>query len=51
VALLGKEEEIQKELHEEEELERKRDRDYWALLRKDLENWRRTRVQRNIGLN
>jgi hypothetical protein len=40
VALLGKEEEIQKELHEEEELERKRDRDYWAPLRKDLENWR-----------
>jgi hypothetical protein len=46
-AFLGKEEELQKELHEEEELERKRDRNYWMPLRKELENWRRSIVQRN----
>jgi hypothetical protein len=44
---VGKEEELQKELHEEEELERKRDRNYWMPLRKELENWRRSIVQRN----
>jgi len=46
-AFLGKEEELQKELHDEEDLERERDRNYWMPLRKELENWRRARVQRN----
>ena len=46
-AFLGKEEELQKELHDEEDLEREWDRNYWMPLRKELENWRRARVQRN----
>ena len=46
-AFLGKEEELQKELHDEEDLERERDRNYWMPLRKELENWRRARVPKN----
>jgi len=43
----GSEEELQKEIKDEEELERKGDRIYWEPLRKDLENWRRAKVQKN----
>ena len=46
-AFVGKEEELQKELYDEEDLERERDRNYWMPLRKELENWRLVSVQRN----
>ena len=50
-ALGGSEGELQKEIKDEEELERKGDRIYWEPLRKDLENWRRAKVEKNEKLS
>jgi hypothetical protein len=39
-AISGRETEIEKLLHKEEEYERKLDKEYWAPLKKELEIWR-----------
>jgi hypothetical protein len=44
-ALLGREKDLQRKLREEEDLERERDREYWAPLRKELEQFRKARVR------
>lgn len=42
-ALADNEDLLREELQRKENLERVRHREYWAPLRKELENWRRRR--------